>query len=237
MGSNPAAELREIFRGWDGDDGSTAFQKRGEPDNESTDRLWRSQTRASALLHQLQAFIEFTDEPEAWADFLRDAWDFVYLPREDWGATPSALPPTPRNVKTGLVGLSNMIGSTGLPTAEISAEDLASIRETLQQIEQELGAVPQKHREYVDDILLKIRECLRLLDGEPTSADLRAARERSFQITGEALYAVNLVPEDRKKTIFSHLMSLTGYWLGGTITGASGGVLTSVLSQVLQLPQ
>ena len=234
MGENAASELLEIFKSWDEDEGNTAFRKRGEPENMSTYHLWSQQSRASYLMHQVHQFLDLHDDPDEWTDFIRDAWDFVYLTRDDWASSDSRHRRMPSNVRAGLAGLRRTMGQFSASVDWISVEDLASLRETLEKIDEELRAIPTRHREYVDDIRLKIAECLRLIDGEPSGADLAQARERGLQIAGESLPAVLLVSEERRQSLFGLILALAGTFVGQVLTGVSAELLSQHLLQLSQ---
>lgn len=232
---NPAKELLEIVKKWDAlsERDSITSRRSGSSTNSPT-MLWENQARASQLFHQVIDFIRTQDEPEEWQAFINDTWNYLYQPNNSWGTAPMQGTRAPSNVKTGLIGLSMTMGATGFSASTISSEQVSSLVETLEEVKEQLRMLPQTYREFIDDVVFKIDWCLDILNSENLSGSkLREAREKSFEIVGESVSVIHLLPSENRKKFFANLMSISGAWVGGVFQGITSDMISQSIFQAI----
>lgn len=233
---NPADELLSIFKQWESSDASTLFLARGDY-NQATIKTAQEVTYASMLFQQI---IDFLGDDEDLGPFVEDTWNYLFAPESFWSTGDSQrLNIIPSTVKIGLRGASSMISQSTaqeLPVVEFSDNEITTLVVTLEQMKEQLRSLPKMHRKLANDITIKIDACISLLTGDSVDSwRLRQARQKSFEIVGESIHAVILLPEEKRQSFFDNLCSISGAWVGNTTAGGVGGVLATAASQYLQL--
>lgn len=229
---NPAEELLNTFKKWENTGKTTLFTTRGTQ-NGPTYKLAKDLTHATALFQEIITTLETNDDIEDWQDFIQATWLFLYAPQENWGNNTSSSPiKIPSLVKTGLLGASSIINSTN-PQAfiaqDLTDEELATLVKTLQDIKEELGLIPHRYQKLTDSITSKLDSCLFILTSDDISPGrLREAREKSFELVGESLHVITLLPGENRPGFFTKLVNVSGIWVGNMTAGAVGGILTNL---------
>ncbi|MFW0120318.1 hypothetical protein ACN08Y_10430 [Rothia sp. P5764] len=234
---NPAEELLDIFKRWEANKGATIFLARG-PQNGITYDLAKEITYATSLFQEVIKLLEASDDIDDWREFIEATWKHLYAPRTDWCTNTSSTGITvPGLVRTGLRGASSTISSKSPDVSintDLTDDEIAALVKTLQEVKEQIGAIPQRYQKLTDSITSKLDDCLFILSTDDVPPGrLREAREKSLELVGESLHAVILLPEEKRKSFFKNLMNISGVWVGNMTAGAAGGMLENITSSFL----
>lgn len=232
VAKNAAEELLELIGSWrhdvKGANETVATQRGTAP--QLNEELWRNELTAAGLLLAIEDFVDARGEREMYAPLFNDLRRFIFMPEHNWQQAAAKFAPSAR---LGLHQLGQIMERSAARTLHLDATELQALQDSLDECLEILDPVTVADDEglqYLREVLRRLKEAL-----EGGDVDITLVRDQAYAAVGLALLSHESLPGEKRERFFQKLFSVVFTFGTGTATGASGNVLSTAITDFLQI--